>query len=303
MLMDEDRATRAASFSGSEDSDAVEIARGARIFRLGLAFAAGIVCSSARRTRDSSGAAGRQLAGIGIGDVEERFSRIYSKGVWNKNQRHVPKSGPGSSLQATKEVRTVISNVIQELGVRSMADVSCGDMTWMPSVELHGAKYFGYDIVDSVIRSNRQRFKTERPDFTFSRLNAIRQMIPQSVDLIFCRQALQHLRPNETIQALKNFVNSGSKYLLTTTYPWAKRNSERPYQHGLDYFIPLNLNDHPFNLPPPKAFFSDMVQTAGGRSVFDDRHFNPSMYVALWELPKLRKALGLPTTAAIPSNA
>ena len=44
--------------------------------------------------------------------------------------------------------------------------------------------------------------------------------IPRPYDLILSRHTMQHLKTKDVKNILQNFVNSGSKYLLATNYPY-----------------------------------------------------------------------------------
>jgi hypothetical protein len=43
-------------------------------------------------------------------------------------------SGPGSTLAFTEALRAGLVGWVQELGIRSLLDASCGGMAWMPLV-------------------------------------------------------------------------------------------------------------------------------------------------------------------------
>ena len=47
----------------------------------------------------------------------------------------------------------------------------------------------------------------------------VSEPLPASYDLIISRHTTIHLKNGDVNRAFENFVNSGSKYLLTTTYP------------------------------------------------------------------------------------
>lgn len=86
-------------------------------------------------------------------DRETAFSTIYRTAYWGKE--HL--SGVGSTVAATAPVRAVIEKTIKEFGIRSMVDVACGDMVWMPLVldnlrrSGHPIEFTGCDIVPSLI--------------------------------------------------------------------------------------------------------------------------------------------------------
>ncbi|MDR3128872.1 MAG: class I SAM-dependent methyltransferase, partial [Tannerellaceae bacterium] len=67
------------------------------------------------------------------------------------------------------------------------------------------------------------------------------------VDLIFCKDCLQHLSYKNVQAALDNFKKSGSKYLLVTSYPKTLKNYDI---YDGDYH-PLNLFRKPFHMTRP----------------------------------------------------
>ena len=90
------------------------------------------------------------------GDNEKRFSGVYEQRLWGSRESA---SGPGSERAAPTVLLAlhVLDTVIREHGIRSMADIPCGDFNWMP--ELLAAHpdvtYVGYDVVPALIRDNR----------------------------------------------------------------------------------------------------------------------------------------------------
>jgi hypothetical protein len=98
------------------------------------------------------------------------------------------------------------------------------------------------------------------------------------VDLIFCRETLQHLAQGDALRALINFNNSGarcvrryacirhrelmgsgSRYLMTTTFLEVDDNGIRfDVAAG---FYPINLLKPPFNLPQPLRLYIDNTST------------------------------------------
>lgn len=81
---------------------------------------------------------------------QEAFTKIYDEAYWGKDNL----SGSGSSIEATIATKTIITDVINKFGIRSIADVACGDFIWMPSLlrELEEPiEYVGSDIVEHLI--------------------------------------------------------------------------------------------------------------------------------------------------------
>ena len=62
---------------------------------------------------------------------QERFERVYREGQWVAGGAagEGPRSGSGSTLANTFNVRRAITSLIRRSGVRSILDAPCGDLT------------------------------------------------------------------------------------------------------------------------------------------------------------------------------
>ena len=85
-----------------------------------------------------------------------------------------------------------------------MLDVPCGDFQRMQYIELN-CKYLGGDIVPELIAENQKKYTSDKVSFV--ELDITKDEIPQ-VDLIFCKDCLQHLSYESVKKALKNFKKS-----------------------------------------------------------------------------------------------
>ena len=87
-------------------------------------------------------------------DRKTAFERIYSANEWGSNES---RSGLGSNLDLTHQVRRALPPLLRGLAVKSMLDAPCGDYNWMPHVDLGSTNYIGCDIVPELITANRMR--------------------------------------------------------------------------------------------------------------------------------------------------
>lgn len=196
---------------------------------------------------------------------KKAFELIYEEGYWGQDV----KSGGGSTLEATKVTREIILKIVKDYNIKSIVDVACGDLTWMPLVldELKGSvKYTGCDIVESLITDHKKK----HPKHTFQSLDFVEKKIPEG-ELIICREALQHLPVKAIKQALHNFSSSSAKYLLATTYlrtsVFRNKRNIRPGRCRN-----RNLIIEPFNLPNPLVIYSEESE-------------NRDKFIGLWSLP------------------
>jgi hypothetical protein len=196
---------------------------------------------------------------------KKAFELIYEKEYWGKDV----KSGGGSTLEATVFARQIISKVISDHSIKSIVDVACGDLTWMPLVleELKDSvMYTGCDIVESLITDHQKNF----PQYNFQPLYFVEEKIPKG-ELIICREALQHLPIKDIKQALHKFSISSAKYLLATTYlrtsVFRNKRNIRPGRCRN-----RNLLIEPFNLPNPLVIYSEQSESR-------------DKFIGLWSLP------------------
>jgi hypothetical protein len=168
-----------------------------------------------------------------------RFTADYSKN-----------SGVGSDLNSTKTIANALRYSLDSLAVQSMLDIPCGDFRWMQTVDLGRITYIGADIIEPLIASHQTCHASAQK--TFRTLDIVTDDLPE-VDLIFCRDCLVHFSHRLLKKAVKNIKRSGSRYLITTTFPEHSKNN------GIvtGYWQPLNLCAPPFNFPPPLQLINE----------------------------------------------
>jgi len=159
------------------------------------------------------------------------------------------RSGEGSSLLQTANIRREIPRLLKELNIETMLDAPCGDLFWIKEVDLPVKEYIGIDIVEDLIIINNKKHKTEQRSFL--ELNIIENVIPKA-DLIFCRDCLVHLSFDQCRKVINNLKKSGSIYLLTTTFTERSENEEL---NGI--WRTLNLEKPPFNFPTPLQIINE----------------------------------------------
>src|SRR5207302_6386680 len=113
--------------------------------------------------------------------------------------------------------------VVEQMAVRSLLDIPCGDFHWMQHVDLSGVEYVGADVVPEMVAANA-RFAAA--NVSFRRLDVISDRLP-AADLVLCRDCLPHFSLRDVRRALENIVASGSTFLLTTTF------TERTYNQDI----------------------------------------------------------------------
>jgi SAM-dependent methyltransferase len=180
------------------------------------------------------------------------FNDIYTYNHWGSEKS---KSGPGSTLEATISIRKKLPLLIERYSINSMLDVPCGDYLWMKEVEKK-CHYIGGDIVAEMVENNQKKYSTDKIEF--KQIDITKDVLPE-VDLIFCKDCLQHLSYANVKVALNNFKRSNSKYLLVTSYPKTWRNHDI---YDGDYRS-LNLFIKPFSLPKPLLSIREKSKSIG----------------------------------------
>ena len=176
--------------------------------------------------------------------VQYRFSRIYHKNRWKNAES---RSGDGSTLRNTQNIRNFLEDTIHAYEISSITDIACGDINWMSKIfETHDIRYAGFDIVPELIAENKRKYGSER--VTFDVFNAIRN-VPPKADLAIFRDCMLHLSLADGVAALKNIKASGTPLVLMSTWPSAAENRDIPSGH----FRPVDMCRAPFNLPAPLA--------------------------------------------------
>ena len=148
----------------------------------------------------------------------------------------------------------------------------CGDFQWMGLFlsKRNDVEYTGIDIVPDLIQNHRRKF-VNRTDWKFVHTDVIEHPLNESYDLIHCRMLVQHLVTVDAITVLKRFSQSGSGYLLTSTYSAIRHNQELVVTSEYRYRL-INLEISPFSLTRPICLGKD-----GG-----------DHYMGLWKLQLTR---------------
>ena len=195
-----------------------------------------------------------QAAALSGLSLEQRFARIYQTNLWSDTES---RSGAGSSLESTSQLRASLPPLLRSLGTQRLLDVPCGDFNWMSQVDLTGIDYVGGDIVESIIEANRARY--ESGDRKFSRVDLTSGPLPDA-DVILCRDCLVHFSFDNIMAAFRTMRGSKARYLLTTTF--LDREVNKDIVDG--DWRPLNLVQSPFLLPAPQSVILEDCMEEGG---------------------------------------
>jgi hypothetical protein len=208
--------------------------------------------------------------------IEDHFTNIYKNNEWHGQKS---RSGTGSDLDNTAVMRPQLVELINSLNIKTMIDAPCGDFNWMQYIikDLKISNYYGFDIVQDLIGVNKLLHETDNRKF--NHLNIIEEILP-TVDLIFSRDCLVHFSYKTVKRILENFIESKSKYLLTTTFTRIGRN----YFDILDgQWRAINFQLPPFNFPPPLNIICEEAK--------EDNNNWRDKSLGLWEINTIKDSL------------
>lgn len=201
--------------------------------------------------------------------AEDRFAMIYRTNMWAAKESV---SGPAASLANTENLRRELPRLFARMGIKTILDAPCGDFYWMQHVvRSYPVDYIGGDIVRPMIEANNARFGQAK--LRFVHIDVSTDDLPRT-DLWLCRGLFSLLSNEDCLNALRQFVRSGTPYILLSTHrnPGGLPNGDVTSGD----FRYVYLHSAPFNLPPPIV-------------CLDDRHDED---LCLWSREQVRDAIG-----------
>lgn len=163
--------------------------------------------------------------------------------------------GAGSRVSYTSGLREWLSLLLWELKIDTLLDAPCGDFNWMAHTDLTGVRYIGIDYdMEHLKAADRESVPKKFSPLSKTLIYAdlVTDTLPRA-DMVLCREFFQHL-PNSLVAAvIRNFVLSGSSWLLATSH----NNVVNKNIAGPGGFRPLNLMAPPFSFPSPHRSIED----------------------------------------------
>jgi SAM-dependent methyltransferase len=194
--------------------------------------------------------------------LQDLFADYYETNVWGDPETV---SGSHSTVQYTDNIRKELPGLLHRRGVRRILDAPCGDYNWFRLVQRDGdISYVGADIVKALVERNQRAFGNANT--SFRHLDITTDDLPHA-DLWMCRDCLFHFSDLNIWRVIHAFLKSDIRYLLTTTFPHARANTNIPTGD----FRLLNLERPPFCFPPPLESIDDWIEG------------HPVKKLALWE--------------------
>ena len=168
---------------------------------------------------------------------ENIFDKIYKNNKWGSKES---KSGPGSEISRTKNIRLEIPKLIKNYNIKTLFDCPCGDVNWISQIFDKIPNYVGGDISKYVIINNNKRYNKEFIifDLRYDKIN--------KYDLLLVRDCLFHLSYKDIFKVLENIKKSNVKFFLTTNFL-----NRKNYDIVTGKWRSLCLQEPPFNFPKP----------------------------------------------------
>ena len=173
--------------------------------------------------------------------LRDRFTLIYQRNAWGSKESV---SGNGSTMLMTESIRYSLPLLIKKFSISSIFDAPCGDFNWMRLVDLREVSYVGGDIVEPMVSKCNIQFSTER--IIFVHIDITKDLFPKS-DLVLNRDCLFHFSYQDIYLTLSNFLESGSKYFLSTSHDNDQEFHNSNIRSG--GFRKIDLFSTPFNFP------------------------------------------------------
>lgn len=178
------------------------------------------------------------------------FSNVYTKKLWAGHQFDLHGgSGTGSIPEVAFVTRYAIGHIVVKYNIKNILDAACGAMKWQTPLMRQIKKdipwpidYVGVDIVDDLVEHHQHiLFDIGR----FYKCDITLDPLPKGVDLVICRDVLFHFSLPKIVEALRNILASGAKYLLTTSF------DSKTIAFSMDFNMACNnINFH----EPPFSF-------------------------------------------------
>jgi SAM-dependent methyltransferase len=192
---------------------------------------------------------------------KDAFTNIYRNRVWNNNDPNIPLSGPGSSLNATREISSALNNFIYNNNCRSILDLGCGDLTWIsktPFFSDPNIQYTGVDIVEMLIKKHIEAHLQK----TFICADITNYYHGGHSSLLIIRDVVFHLKLADILRLFNNIKGSFDYVAVTSC-----NNKENSDNLNEWHFAERNLSIPPFNMSP-----SALVRV-------DEPEFNRMFYI------------------------
>lgn len=192
--------------------------------------------------------------------TKQIFTDYFNQNFWDNSET---KSGDGSTLDYTKNLREQLPILIEQLKISSIIDAPCGDFHWFKEILLpDNFRYIGADIVSGLIEDLNKKYNHKNRYFL--ELDVINEKLPQAC-IWLCRDLIFHLPNKDISKIIDNFLKSEIQYLLITSHGSTHVKNFDTFTGG---FRQVNLLNAPFRLPEPQLKIKDYIEGHPERYLF-----------------------------------
>ena len=170
----------------------------------------------------------------------EAFSNVYSTDHWDGG------SGVGSQSELNDEYRSLVQALVGACDIASVVDAGCGDWQFSQLIDWSSVRYRGFDVVNSVVDANKQRFTKD--GVQFEQLDFSREPLPKA-DLLLCKDVLQHWPVDSVSQFLQRNLRR-FRYALITNDVWSVHSPDANHNADITFgeWRTLDIQHPPFSL-------------------------------------------------------
>ncbi|MBW2978264.1 class I SAM-dependent methyltransferase [Candidatus Woesearchaeota archaeon] len=173
--------------------------------------------------------------------IKKTFGDIYNENQWGSG------SGVGSLPENTKSYRIFLEDFMKKRKIKSVLDIGCGDWQFSKFIKWDDINYTGFDIVRSVIKSNKRKYS--KKNIQFYECDILKCKKIPDADLVILKDVLQHW-PNKTITSFLPKLKKFKYVLLINDYSNYKTNKNIK----IGEWRSLHLNKKPFNLKAKRIY-------------------------------------------------
>jgi hypothetical protein len=164
-----------------------------------------------------------------------KFETIYKNNVWTCNG---VRSGHGSELNQTINIRNFLDKFIPDNSIKSVVDLGCGDLNWIKHTQAFSIDYTGIDIAGPLIEEHKSNYTDKK----FYNKDIIKDEIPEC-DLIIIHDVIFHIKIRDILFLFEN-IKHKFKYLLITS---CNNIINEDNHENIYHFSKVNLEITPFN--------------------------------------------------------
>lgn len=188
------------------------------------------------------------------------FESIFASKQWGDTES---RSGPGSSVPYTANVRRLLASAWKTLKIRTFLDAPCGDAHWISKTAgFKDVSYTGADIVPAAAVLNSRQYR-HQANMRFMQLDLVGDELPSGQDMVLVRDVLQHLPLKDGMSMIRNIERSGVKFLVTNWHILSEKN--RDVKPG-EWFM-VDLFQPPYNFSLPLFYIVDGPDSSNEKGV------------------------------------